>query len=275
MSKVIETPTRCCRVVTALLFFAARAVDSLSPFERPIPLNDASISSTYTTEPRVGGWLLLLLSLWIPLGVAILNGLVHRSSMELHHGCLALLSGRFLMDLVVDSMKNRVGRLRPDFLDRCKWDAVANRCTGKANVILDGRRSFPSGHSSSGFTGLGFVALLLATKLLAPPAGTGLLSSRLLRFSIVFSPVCLAAWIAITRLEDYRHHVEDVLAGSLIGALCILVTYHIYWPSPLIRLDAQSSSPRMVYGNAGALRNRDGFELTRMEFEDEDSGERV
>lgn len=67
--------------------------------------------------------------------------------------CQCSRCSRFLMDLVVDSMKNRVGmitndspsrpslrlctigRLRPDFLDRCKWDAVANRCTGYAPEV--------------------------------------------------------------------------------------------------------------------------------------------
>ena len=39
---------------------------------------------------------------------------------------------RFLMSLIVEMLKNRVGRLRPDFLDRCKWDAVASASTGYA-----------------------------------------------------------------------------------------------------------------------------------------------
>ena len=36
------------------------------------------------------------LSFWIPLGVAVLNGLLARSTIELHHGALTFLSGRYI-----------------------------------------------------------------------------------------------------------------------------------------------------------------------------------
>ncbi|EJD41799.1 PAP2-domain-containing protein [Auricularia subglabra TFB-10046 SS5] len=216
----------------------------------------------------------MILSFWSPLGIALLNGLLTRSTIELHHGTLTFLSGRFIMDLIVEMLKNRVGRLRPDFLDRCKWDAAISACTGNAEKVRDGRRSFPSGHSSSAFTGLGFVALLLAHKLLAAPTGSGLVASRLARISIVFAPLVLAGWIAVSRVEDYRHHVEDVFAGSLIGSLCILGTWHIYWPSPFrsrkARAAATVQGPRRVYGTRDREMTRDGFELTRLEFEDDD-----
>lgn len=77
--------------------------------------------------------------------------------------------------------------------------------------MADGRRSFPSGHSSAAFAGLGFVALLLAGKLLAPPAR----ASRLACLCAVLAPLALATWIAITRLEDHvRALAERVCWGS-------------------------------------------------------------
>lgn len=39
----------------------------------------------------------------------------------------------------------QVGRLRPDFLDRCAYDLVEKACTGPLELVKDGRRSFPSG----------------------------------------------------------------------------------------------------------------------------------
>jgi diacylglycerol diphosphate phosphatase/phosphatidate phosphatase len=57
------------------------------------------------------------------------------------------------------------GRLRPDFLSRCQYNAEQGKCTGDPQVIWEGRRSFPSGHSSNSFAGLGFLSLWLALAL--------------------------------------------------------------------------------------------------------------
>lgn len=116
-----------------------------------------------------------------------------------------------VMRVTVDWVKNRVGRLRPDFWARCGvYDEVANSCSGDAWLVKDGRRSFPSGHSSTAFAGLFFLCLFLAGKnggfaLGATFPRSSLLQSRMLRFSLAVSPLFLAAWIAITRIEDNYH----------------------------------------------------------------------
>lgn len=81
-------------------------------------------------------------------------------------------------------------------------------CYRPPKIVLDGHRSFPSGHSSAAWAGMTFVFLLLAGKTgcfrsnpsFPPRSWTG---SALLRISLTISPLFLAAWIAITRLEDY------------------------------------------------------------------------
>lgn len=95
-----------------------------------------------------------------------------------------------------------------------------------AAKVRNGRMSFPSGHSSTAFSGtgsapsvrciseidpflgLGFLFLFLAGKtgaccLTAPPTQSGPLSSRLLKLIFTVSPLLFASWIAISRLEDY------------------------------------------------------------------------
>jgi membrane-associated phospholipid phosphatase len=76
------------------------------------------------------------------------------------------------------------------------------------NEILDGRKSFPSGHTSSAFVGMTFITLFLAGKTAAlcfsvTPSGGSFLRSRFVRLCLVLSPLFFATWVAITRIEDY------------------------------------------------------------------------
>lgn len=65
-------------------------------------------------------------------------------------------------------VKNSVGRPRPDLVARCKPKkgtpehslVTIEVCTEESHHTLhDGWRSFPSGHSSLAFSGLGYLAL--------------------------------------------------------------------------------------------------------------------
>ncbi len=80
--------------------------------------------------------------------------------------------------------------------------------------ILDGRKSFPSGHSSTAFVGMIFITLFLAGKTGAlcfsiTPFRGPLLRSRFARLCLVLLPLVSAAWVAITRVEDYVGRSSD------------------------------------------------------------------
>ena len=127
-----------------------------------------------------------------------------------------------VMRITVDWIKNRVGRLRPDWWSRCvTFDEVAGTCTGDAFLLKDGRRSFPSGHSSTAFAGLFFLTLFLAGKngafaFHATFPRSSVLQSRLLRFTLAVSPLFLAAWIAITRIEDNYHRTSTSHRSAIL-----------------------------------------------------------
>lgn len=109
---------------------------------------------------------------------------------------------------ITDIIKNAVGRPRPDLISRCKPASgtlgdklvTIDVCTETNHDMLqDGWRSFPSGHSSFAFSGLGYLALFLAGQLhvFRPRADLG-------RVLLALVPLLGAALIAISRCEDYR-----------------------------------------------------------------------
>ena len=107
----------------------------------------------------------MLISLFGPLAIATVVGLAKRSAMHLHHSWLSALAGRYarpsslgfhLTSILQQSFSRCrgileessrfvlsqlrrfpgswltlvLGRLRPDFLARCKWDKELKACAG-------------------------------------------------------------------------------------------------------------------------------------------------
>ncbi|KAF8756343.1 hypothetical protein HU200_011078 [Digitaria exilis] len=94
---------------------------------------------------------------------------------DLHHGILGILYSVLITAVITDAIKDGVGRPRPDFFWRCfpdgkdVYDNITTGviCHGEKSVIKEGHKSFPSGHSSWSFAGLGFLAWYLAGKIAA------------------------------------------------------------------------------------------------------------
>ena len=80
--------------------------------------------------------------------------------------------------------------------------------------ILDGRRSFPSGHSSTAFAGMMFLSLWIAGMtgawcLSQPTSGGSFLHSKLARLVLSLLPLVFATWVAVSRMEDYVSRNSD------------------------------------------------------------------
>lgn len=93
-------------------------------------------------------------------------------------------------------------------------------------MLRDGFKSFPSGHSSFSFGGLGYLSMFLAGKLhLFDERG------HIYKSVVVLAPLIVAALIATSRVDDYRHHWQDVTVGAFIGATFAIFSYRQYYPS--------------------------------------------
>lgn len=142
-----------------------------------------------------------------------------------------------MSDAITNTIKVLVLRPRPNFFARCDYKGFqtamssgnytsynaqtqanvqgsTSYCLAPQTTVVDSVLSFPSGHSSLSWAAMTFISLLVKYtidqyspfKILSP-------------HGVLFAaPLYLSAWIAITRIQDYYHHTDDVMMGSFIGA---------------------------------------------------------
>ncbi|OBT49746.1 hypothetical protein VE04_09782, partial [Pseudogymnoascus sp. 24MN13] len=251
------------------------ALGTISPNKRPISLANPELS--YPANPDTG--LIWRRKLW-----------------EWFTGWLGLGMSCASSWLVTSGLKNLVGKPRPDVIARCMPDlsqiakyAVAGIpalkdttvtlvhagiCTNPNSDLLDdGWRSWPSGHSSFSDAGIGYLSLFLTSKLPSdssyysafpsylPPTSSGGYASKydrddaaqasnldhrqiaarnqaasppLYLLALAFIPTGAAMYIAASRYSDFRHHGFDILSGSFIGTVAAFAAFR-YYDRPLGR----------------------------------------
>ncbi|KAI8385014.1 phosphatidic acid phosphatase type 2/haloperoxidase, partial [Radiomyces spectabilis] len=224
-------------LVMTMVFFS---IDVIPPFRREFSMTDSTLMHPYKTHEIIPVSVLLVICIVCPAIMIITIALGVRRSL---HDCHNALLGRLFLALSMTIMttvviKVTVGRPRPDMLDRCQPPKdIPNPPLGLQNYTIcttdvnsykmkDGFKSFPSGHSSFSFAGLGFLSYYLAGKMhLFDELGHTYKS-------FVFAlPLLGALMIAISRVCDYRHHWQDVFVGGLLGASFAYFAYRQYYPS--------------------------------------------
>ncbi|VAH11025.1 unnamed protein product [Triticum turgidum subsp. durum] len=146
-----------------------------------------------------------------------------------------LLFSVLITGVLTDAIKDGVGRPRPNFYYRCFPDGVPNYeavtrqviCHGDAKVIKEGHKSFPSGHTSWSFAGLGFLSWYLAGKIRVFDRG-----GHIAKLCIVILPLLFAAMVGVSRVADYWHHWQDVFAGGILGLVVASFCYLQFFPHP-------------------------------------------
>lgn len=163
----------------SLVGLFAGITNSVIPgFKREFSLLDTSLQHSFTEHERITFGQDIALAGAVPLVLILAIGGVFIGPWDVHHGVLGLILSCSMTTVVTEIVKICVGRPRPDMLARCQPVAgavnavghglatVASACSVQSgHRIDDGFKSFPSGHTSFAFAGLGFLALYLAGKL--------------------------------------------------------------------------------------------------------------
>ncbi|KAE8653766.1 Lipid phosphate phosphatase 1 [Hibiscus syriacus] len=179
-------------------------------------------------------WAVPIYSVLLPICVFIFVYFRRRDVYDLHHSVLGLLFAVLITAVITDAIKDAVGRPRPDFFWRCfsdgkdvydRWGNVV--CHGNKADIKEGHKSFPSGHSSWSFAGLGFLSLYLSGKIKVFDR-----KGHIAKLCIILLPLLAASLVAVSRVDDYWHHWNDVFAGGFLGLVVATFCYRQFFPNP-------------------------------------------
>lgn len=239
-------------VVTIVLAAAFFALDKVTGFKREFSVTDTSLRHPYAVHERVPNLALYMIAIVAPIVLQwVANVFTIRSWWDAHNSTLGVILGLSLTGAITQFAKITVGRPRPDLVSRCNpaEGAVdptfglssAAICNQSSTYILeDGFRSFPSGHASLSFAGLGFLSFYLAGKMhLFDRRG------HAAKAWIALTPLAGASLVAISRTMDYRHHWQDVLTGSILGLVTTYFAYRQYYPSLASEHSHRPYSPRI------------------------------
>ncbi|WCJ25316.1 lipid phosphate phosphatase 3 [Euphorbia peplus] len=221
-------------VILILLGLIEILLNIMQPFYRFVSkdmMTDLKYPMKSNTVPI---WTVPVYAILLPLVVFIVIYFRRRDVYDLHHAILGLFYSMLVTGVLTDSIKNAVGRPRPDFFWRCfpdgkdVYDKLGDViCHGDESVIKEGHKSFPSGHTSWSFAGLGFLSLYLSGKIQVFDR-----KGHVAKLCIVILPLLFACLVGISRVDDYWHHWQDVFAGGLLGLTVATFCYLQFFPPP-------------------------------------------
>ncbi|KAM3206978.1 hypothetical protein ACQJBY_062266 [Aegilops geniculata] len=207
-------------IILVLLAVIDGLLNIIEPFHRFVG-KDMMTDLRYPLQGNtVPFWAVPVIGIVLP--CAIFGGIYFKKKnfYDLHHGILGILYSVLITAVITDAIKDGVGRPRPDFFWRCfpdgkdLYDNVTTGvlCHGAKSVIKEGHKSFPSGHASWSFAGLGFLTWYLTGKIAVFDR-----KGHIAKLCIIVLPLLTAALVAVSRVDDYWHHWQDVFAGAIIG----------------------------------------------------------
>eukprot|EP00767_Chilomastix_cuspidata_P001598 gnl/Chilomastix_cuspidata/1721.p1 GENE.gnl/Chilomastix_cuspidata/1721~~gnl/Chilomastix_cuspidata/1721.p1 ORF type:complete len:275 (+),score=63.87 gnl/Chilomastix_cuspidata/1721:139-963(+) len=210
VSVIVECVVAIAVILVGCIFYATILQFAV---ERQFFLDDNSISYDYKEDQIVPNWLMYLIcavTILIPLVFELIHSKKWLRFLIL---LMAYVVAAAPMVLLLDFTKVVAARLRPDFLSRCQPN-LELECQGDPAVVLDGRTSFPSGHTTSTFYTCASASIYL-WRVLAPFAEGKLVGTTAV---IAALPLLVSWFVALSRSLDNRHHPTDILGGVVLGS---------------------------------------------------------
>jgi len=215
------------------------------PYIQGFFCSDTSIRYPYY-DSTIPTWVLIMVSYVLPgiiFCLAETSLLKHsdtftqvRLSRELYNAMGVFLFGSMVNQLLTDTTKFTIGRLRPHFIEVCNPNIHFGEetcgtpdspvyiktyvCRGQENTtaskaeiderLHDMRLSFVSGHASLSAYSMWFSIVYLQRRM-------GTRNYRLVKPLIQVGCALFAVFTSLTRVSDFKHHPEDVFCGALLG----------------------------------------------------------
>ncbi|XP_030747754.1 phospholipid phosphatase 5 [Sitophilus oryzae] len=204
-------------------------IDSQHPFIRHIDEDEMWMYKYPAVPPIIPKNLLFVLIILIPSVIFSVEYALKGRKEDIIKGVYGITLAYALNAILTVVLKLFVGRPRPNFFMRCFPDGYGvdiNNCTGEYGGHMDGRKSFPSAHTTFAFTGMFFMTLRMYTLLKIHERNRG----QGWRCVLCVLPLVIAVLIGISRTCDYNHHYTDVLFGSAMGSCIAYCTYYVYFP---------------------------------------------
>jgi phosphatidate phosphatase len=132
-----------------------------------------------------------------------------------HVGCI------LMANILSNIIKLQVGRPRPDFFGVLGENAnceTPQRDDMTKKEYIECFKSFPSGHTVTASSGVMFFVLFLQH---------AVVSDQITVFFLKMIPFCWTFYVAVMRITEHRHHIDDELAGMIIGFLFPFVFFQI------------------------------------------------
>ena len=231
------------------LIVIASACEKIAPHHRFI-INSLDPTINYPlVSQTVPMYLLVLLAGVLPvcalLAVYISQRKAAHAKRELYCALFGWAYAMVLTAIITGFIKRVSGRPRPNFVQYSGYQPDGT-FTGSSHDVSDAFQSFPSGHTSTAFCGLGYLSLYLFSL-----AFTGSFKTREMAQSyhvnqgwktvLCLLPIGLAIWIGLTRIVDYFHNFDDVSIGAFLGMAVCYLTFQLHCAWHFRTLDRAAS----------------------------------
>jgi len=205
---------------------------------------DPSLNHDYIVEATVSTLALIVITVVLPSFTIAVFGFMSGPTNDIHSGLCVLTTAVGSAQFFTQFFKRWVGRLRPNFYGMCGFDLDLLECTADENLQMEARQSFPSGHASIAFSGMTVLSLWFLGKvgtqrryLLKAEQNPNISMTqnasyyKVLSFFSCAPFMFVAVYIAASRVKDYWHNVDDIIAGAVVGSYCASFSYHMWYPS--------------------------------------------